>query len=39
MVKKIIVSVLLEMPNDIWEFTERKHVVSYDEYLHVCEKL
>ena len=30
---------VLEMPNDIWEFTERKHVISYDEYLHVCEKL
>lgn len=36
--KELLFSVL-EMPNDIWEFTERKHVVSYDEYLHVCEKL
>ncbi len=36
--KEFLFSVL-EMPNDIWEFTERKHVISYDEYLHVCEKL
>lgn len=36
--KELLFSVL-EMPNDIWKFTERKHVISYDEYLHVCEKL
>ena len=30
---------VLEMPNGIWEFTERKHVISYDEYLRVCEKI
>ena len=36
--KELLFSVL-EMPNDIWEFTEKKHVISYDEYLHVGEKL
>lgn len=36
--KELLFSVL-EMPNDIWEFTERKHVISYDEYLRVCEKI
>jgi len=36
--KELLFSVL-EMPNDIWIFTERKHVISYDEYLHVCEKI
>jgi RNA polymerase subunit RPABC4/transcription elongation factor Spt4 len=30
---------VLEMTNGIWEFTERKHVISYDEYLRVCEKI
>jgi len=30
---------VLEMPNDFWEFTERKHVISYDEYLCVCKKV
>ena len=36
--KELLFSVL-EMPKDIWEFTEKKHVISYDEYLHVGEKL
>lgn len=36
--KELLFSVL-EMPNGIWEFTERKHVISYDEYLRVCEKI
>ena len=36
--KELLFSVL-EMPNDIWEFTERKHVISYDEYLCVCKKV
>lgn len=36
--KDLLFSVL-EMPNGIWEFTERKHVISYDEYLRVCEKI
>jgi hypothetical protein len=36
--KELLFSVL-EMPNAIWEFTERKHVISYDEYLRVCEKI
>lgn len=36
--KELLFSVL-EMPNDIWEFTERKHVISYEEYLHVYEKI
>ena len=35
--KKLQFSVL-EMSNGIWAFTERKHVISYDEYLRVCEK-
>ena len=30
---------VLEMSNDIWVFTEQKHIVSYDEYLRVCEKI
>jgi hypothetical protein len=30
---------ILEMPKGFWEFTERKYVISYDEYLHVCEKI
>ncbi|MBO6012175.1 MAG: hypothetical protein J6P82_01475, partial [Bacteroidales bacterium] len=36
--KELLFSVL-KKPNDIWEFTERKHVISYDEYLHVCAKI
>ena len=36
--KELLFSVL-EMPNGIWEFTERKHVISYEEYLRVCEKI
>ena len=36
--KELLFSVL-NMPNDIWEFTEQKHVVSYEEYLRVCEKI
>ena len=36
--KKLQFSVL-EMSNGIWAFTERKHVISYDEYLRVCEKI
>jgi hypothetical protein len=36
--KQLLFSIL-EMPNGIWEFTERKHVISYDEYLLVCEKI
>ena len=34
--KNLLFSVL-EMPDSIWAFTERKHVISYDEYLHACE--
>ena len=30
---------ILELSNGIWAFTERKHVISYDEYLRVCEKI
>lgn len=30
---------VLEMSNDIWVFKEQKHIVSYDEYLRVCEKI
>lgn len=36
--KKLLFSVL-EMSNGIWEFTERKYNVSYDEYLRVCENI
>lgn len=36
--KELLFSVL-EMPNGIGEFTERKYVISYDEYLHVCETI
>lgn len=36
--KDLIFSVL-EMPDEFWEFTERKHVISYDEYLHACEEI
>ena len=35
--KNLLFSVL-EMPDSIWVFTERKHVISYDEYLHACEE-
>lgn len=35
--KELLFSVM-EMPKGFWEFTDRKHVISYDEYLHVCEK-
>lgn len=34
-----LVFFVLEMPDGIWVFTERKHVISYDEYLQTCEKL
>ena len=34
---KELLFTVLEMPNGIWEFTERKHVISYDEYSRVCE--
>ena len=30
---------ILELSNGIWAFTERKHVISYDEYLRFCEKI
>ena len=33
---KDLVFTVLDMPNRNWEFTERKHVISYDEYLHAC---
>lgn len=36
--KKLLFSVL-EMPDEIWKFTERKYVISYDEYLHICDKI
>ena len=36
--KNLLFSVL-EMPDDIWAFTELKHVISYDEYLQVCEEI
>ena len=36
--KQLLFSIL-EMPNGIWEFTERKHVISIIEYLLVCEKI
>ena len=36
--KKLLFSVL-EMSNGIWAFTEQKHVISYDEYLNVFEKM
>ena len=36
--KKLLFSVL-EISNGIWAFTERKHVISYDEYLRVCENI
>ena len=39
MTDKQLLFSILEMPNGIWEFTERKHVISYDEYLLVCEKI
>lgn len=29
---------ILELSNGIWAFTERKHIISYDEYLRFCEK-
>ena len=34
-----LVFTILEMPDQYWEFTERKHTISYDEYLSVCENL
>lgn len=36
---KDLVFTVLEMPNQIWEFTERKYIIPYNEYLHVCEKV
>lgn len=36
--KELLFSVL-EMPNGIGEFTERKHSISYDEYSRVCEEI
>lgn len=36
--KKLLFSVL-EMADEIWKFTERKYVISYDEYIHFCEKI
>lgn len=36
---KELLFTVLEMSDNIWEFTEKKHVISYDEYLHVGEKL
>ena len=36
--KELLFSVL-EMSDEIWRFTEREHVVSYDEYLNVCGKI
>ena len=36
--KKLLFSVL-ELSNSIWAFTERKFIVSYDEYLRVCENI
>ena len=35
--KKLLFSVL-EMPDELWLFTERKHVILYDEYLQACEE-
>ena len=35
---KMLLFSVLEMSNGIWAFTERKHVISYDEYLRFCEK-
>ena len=36
---KMLLFSVLEMSNGIWAFTERKHVISYDEYIRVCEKI
>ena len=36
--KELLFSVL-EMADEIWKFTERKYVISYDEYIHFCEKI
>lgn len=36
---KALLFSVLEMTDYIWKFTDRKHVISYDEYLHVCEKI
>ena len=36
--KELLFSVL-EMPNGYWEFTEQKHSISYEDYLHVCDCL
>lgn len=34
-----LVFTILEMPGQFWEFTERKHTISFDEYLSVYEIL
>lgn len=36
---KQLMFTILEMPNDIWEFTDQKHSVPFDEYLSVCNEL
>ena len=36
--KELVFSVL-EMPNQIWEFTKQKYIISYNEYLRVYEKV
>lgn len=33
---KTLIFTILEMPEQTWEFTEKKHMVSYDEYRSVC---
>jgi len=35
--KNLLFSVL-EMPDELWLFTEKKHVILYDEYLQACEE-
>ena len=30
---------ILEMPKNVWEFTERKHLISFEEYIQACKSL
>lgn len=36
--KDLIFSVL-DMPSDVWEFTDQKYKVTYDDYLSLCEDM
>lgn len=36
---KDLIFTVLDMPSDVWEFTEQKYKITYEDYLSLCEDI